>query len=116
MPGEISREDYINHTDDVIIACRAQGHAWPKFKPGKVKSRNIKIVREHDGCYSVTATCRDCGMQRELITSPGGAIDFPAVYRYVQPDGYATPKGSRITRRECLAEIWRRAREGTDFI
>ena len=108
---ESTREDWIFHTSDTIMACRGQGHAWPKLKPGRVKTKYMRITTEHDGCYMLTQICRDCGTERELVTAPGGEIDFPAQYRYTQPDGYKTPKGSKITRRECLIELWRRTRE-----
>jgi hypothetical protein len=107
-PADVT--DWIMHSDDVIIACRGQGHSWPKIRPGKLP-RGMKAIPQHDGGYELVTTCRDCGMVRRLITLPSGMIDMPAKYSYVQPDGYKAPKGSKVTRRECLAESWRRMRE-----
>ncbi len=107
---EESGGDWIKHANDSVIACRAAGHAWPKLKPGKT-SRYIKVTPQHDGAYQLVQICRDCGMERTLTTLPGGEIDFPAHYRYVQPDGYKAPKGTHVKPRECLAEAWRRVRE-----
>jgi hypothetical protein len=105
-----SAEQWIHHADDSIIACRATGHGWPKIKPGKA-SRYIKVTPDHDGCYQLVQICRDCGMQRMMTTLPGGEINFPAKYSYIQPDGYKSPKGSHVIPRDCLAEAWRRTLE-----
>jgi hypothetical protein len=113
---EKQAEAYLNDTDDAILACRGQGHAWPKLRAPKAgRSRllpkGIEAQRFTDGSWQITSTCPDCGMQRTLTTLPGGPIDHPAQYRYVQPEGYKAPKGSGITRRDCLDETWRRLRE-----
>ncbi len=111
---EKEAEAYLADTDDAILACRGQGHAWPKLRARKTATRlpkGISAQRWHDGSWQITSTCPDCGMQRTLTTLPGGGIDHPAQYRYVQPEGYKAPKGSGITRRDCLDETWRRLRE-----
>ena len=103
-------DEWIKHTDDKYLACRAAGHAWPKIRPGRM-GKHLRATRQHDGSYQLVQICRDCGMERTLATLPTGDIDFPARYRYVQPDGYKAPKGSNVSPRECLAEVWRRTRE-----
>jgi hypothetical protein len=105
-------DEYLTKTDDVILACRGQGHAWPKLRTGrkaKPLPKGITARKWYDGSWQITSTCLDCGMERTLTTRPGdGLLDYPAQYRYVQPEGYASPKGSGITRRDALSESWRR--------
>ena len=108
--ADVLANDWVVQASDEVLACRAQGHAWPKLRAGRLPE-GIALKRERDGCYQIESTCRDCGMVRTITTLPSGMIDYPATYRYVQPDGYRSPVGSEVTRRECLAEIWRRARE-----
>lgn len=107
---EADAADWLAATDDRLLACRAQGHAFPKLRAGRVP-RGIRATRQHDGAYQVTSTCRDCGTERTLTTLPGGALDLPASYTYRWPRGYATPAGAHITRRMALAELWDRAIE-----
>lgn len=101
---------WLHQADDKLLACRGQGHAWPKVRRDKVP-RGIRAIPQHDGSYQVTFTCRDCGMDRTLTTLPGGQLDLPAQYTYRAPPGYKSPKGSRINRRMAFAETWRRALE-----
>ena len=103
-------QDWIFNSPDSILACRGQGHAWPKLRPGRMP-KGMSALPQREGGYQLITTCRDCGMERTLITLPSGEIDMPARYAYRQPDGYKAPKGTHVTRRECLAESWRRMRE-----
>lgn len=91
-PGQTAK-DFLLNIDNDLLACRGQGHAWPKLKPSKRPKRGIRAVPQRDGCYQLTTTCRDCGMERVLTTLPGGAIDHPARYTYRAPEGYRAPKG-----------------------
>ena len=105
---------WLHDTDDKILACRGQGHAFPKLRGARGGlPRGIQAARQHDGGYQITSTCRDCGVKRTLTTLPGGVLDLPAKYTYEYPEGYAAPKGTaNLTgRRECLRELWRRQLE-----
>jgi|SRR5215472_1425387 len=102
--------EWIVHVDDKILACRGQGHAFPKIRTGSLP-KGMRAVRQHDGSFQITFICRDCGTERTLTTLPTGNLDLPAKYKYKHPPGYKTPKGSSISRRECLAESWRRTME-----
>jgi hypothetical protein len=105
-------QDWLYKTDDVIIACRGQGHAWPKLpRTHSKKMKGVRLSRDYDGSVQIESTCRDCGMVRVLTTLPSGVLDLPAKYQYTQPEGYKAPKGIPISRRECMAESWRRAME-----
>lgn len=108
MNTDMEAQEYLNHTDDTILGCRGQGHSWPKLhKTGK----GIRIVREREGGYQIVSICSDCGMERTLTTLPNGIIEHPAKYQYRQPKGYKAPKGSNVSRRDCLDELWRRVLE-----
>ena len=110
---EETPEEWLAKADDKILACRGQGHSWPKLRAGRTP-KGLTARRQIDGCYQLTFICRDCGMERTMTTLPTGEIDFPAKYTYKAPEGYKTPKGSFITRRECLAEEWRRVLEESE--
>jgi hypothetical protein len=109
-PPDVQAAEWLQSADDKILACRGWGHSWPKVRAGRMR-KGISAVRQHGGCYQVTFTCADCGMERTLTTLPGGQLDLPAKYTYRQPKGYASPKGSGISRRDCAGESWRRAVE-----
>lgn len=104
--AEQAGKDWLHDADDDLLACRAQGHAWPKLRRGR--QQGISSLRQRDGSYMIRSECRDCGTARTLVTLPGGALDYPARYTYEYPRGYASPKGSGVTRRDALDEIWRR--------
>jgi hypothetical protein len=107
--------DWLTSADDRYLACRGAGHAFPKLRAGRGGKlpRGLRATPQHDGAYQLVMTCRDCGTERTLTTLPGGELDLPARYTYRHPEGYKTPKGAGeyVTRRACLAESWRRARE-----
>jgi hypothetical protein len=107
---EESPEDWLFNAPDSVLACRGQGHAWPKLRAGRLP-KGARATRMHNGSWELITICRDCGMERRLVTLPTGDIDYPAKYSYKQPEGYKTPKGSEITRRQCFGEEWRRMRE-----
>lgn len=109
MEPELAVQDWLAHTDDAILACRGQGHSWPKLKPNKGKP--IRGIRHHgtgEGQVELEFTCKDCGTIRRVVTAPGGMLDLPAHYKYVHPNGYRAPKGVRITPRTAFAESNRR--------
>lgn len=107
---DVAKFEWLTQAKDAFLACRGQGHAWPKLRPGRLP-KGIRHVRQPEGQVELIFTCRDCGMVRRLVTSPTGEIDFPAKYTYEQPEGYKAPKGVSVTRREALAESWRRTLE-----
>jgi hypothetical protein len=101
--------DWLTAADDEILACRATGHAFPKLRARSGKlPRGVAAYRQRDGAYMIESTCRDCGTVRTLVTLPGGHLDLPARYTYRWPEGYATPKGAGVTRRQALSELWDR--------
>jgi hypothetical protein len=112
---EETPEDWLYNTSDIILACRGQGHAWPKLRAGRLP-KGVNAIRQIDGSWEIVSICRDCGMERRLVTLPTGDIDYPARYTYKSPKGYKTPKGSEITRRDCLSEGWRRMREDMKLV
>lgn len=97
-------EEWLAKTDDTILACRGQGHAWPKLKRGN--ARGIQIEHVANGVYQIEFTCPQCKTTRTLTTAPGGILEFPASYKYQYPEGYKAPKGT--SRRHCVSESWRR--------
>lgn len=106
--------DWLSTADDAIVACRAQGHRWPKLVPGRIGARGnkgIRAVRLSDGSVELVFPCPDCDTERRLVTLPGGRLDESAMYRYTYPKGYASPKGSDLTRRDAFTEVYRRTRE-----
>jgi hypothetical protein len=108
---DLEARDWLHDADDDILGCRGQGHNWPKLRPGRTP-RGLAVEGPfHDGVMEIIYTCRDCGKKRRLITAPNGVLDLPAQYSYKDPPGYKTPKGSGITRRQCLEETWRRSSE-----
>lgn len=100
-------EDWLTRTNNAILACRGQGHAWPKLRPGN--ARGIEIEHVENGVFQITFTCPQCGTTRTLTTAPRGELVFPASYKYQYPDGYKAPKGT--SRRSCVSESWRRTLE-----
>jgi hypothetical protein len=110
---EIQSDDWVMNADDAIIACRGQGHNWPKIRPGRKQKKGVNIdpSPERDGSYYIMVTCADCGKRRYTVTLPSGMLDLPARYSYIDPEGYKAPKGVPVTRRQCLAESWRRLYE-----
>jgi hypothetical protein len=115
-PAELARsaQEWIYHADDKVLACRGQGHNWPKLprKKGRLP-RGVRLsIYDEFGCFAITQRCLDgCGKERTLITLPGGQLDLPAKYQYNNPPRYVAPKGVPVGRRACLAEVWRRALE-----
>jgi len=108
---ELAAFEWLHKTDDKILACRGQGHNWPKLRPNKgrpIKGIRHRGITESQGQVEIIMTCRDCGTDRRVVTAPGGLIDLPAKYTYTHPDGYRAPKGVKITGRQAFAESNRR--------
>ncbi len=104
-----ARQDWLFQAKDSILACRGQGHNWPKITPGKPrKGIRVRYMPERNGQVEIVATCLDCGKKRRVITGTDGIIPLPAKYYYEDPEGFKTPKGVRVTRRECFRESNRR--------
>lgn len=109
--------DWLANADDEVLACRGQGHRWPKLvKPGKLpKGISARIADPKEGQVELIAMCPDCKKSRRMITLPAGEIDFPQVaWRAYKddPNGrYKGPKGVRITPSMARNETYRRFRE-----
>jgi hypothetical protein len=107
---EMEAIEWVHHAKDEVLACRGQGHNWPKLKPNK--GRPIKGIRHRiveQGQVEITMTCKDgCGKERRVITPPSGLIDLPAKYHYNNPDDYSPPRGTKVTGRMAFAESNRR--------
>lgn len=103
--------DWLSTADDIVVACRATGHAWPKLLPGKVGDA-IHAVPTEGGRVELIFDCLDgCGVSRRQITKPGGRLDEEAHYYYTYPEGYHSPKGSDLNRRDAFREGYRRIQE-----
>jgi hypothetical protein len=101
--------EWLHQAKDSVLACRGQGHHWPKLKPNR--GRPIRGLKHYvrDGQVEITMTCLDgCGKERQVITPPSGMIDMPARYRYNKPEGYSPPKGVQVTGRMAFQESNRR--------
>lgn len=104
-----SPEYWLSKAPDHVLACRGQGHRFPKIKSSRAP-RGVKARRQRDGGYQVTFTCPDCGTERTLVTLPGGALeDAPRRYTYKYADDYRAPKGT--SRTACFEETWHRVLE-----
>lgn len=104
--------EWLYASDDKILVCRGQGHAWPKLRRGKSIPKGVRIARQPEtGCSEIHQVCRDCGTERWMLTSPAGVIDLPARYRYTYPEGYKAPIGTFMSPRDALGEMWRRIQE-----
>jgi hypothetical protein len=109
--------DWIAHADDEVLACRGQGHSWPKLiKPGKLpRGMNARPVRESQGQVELIAVCPDCKKSRRMITMPGGEVNFPEVkwraYKEDPAGRYKAPKGVRVTPSMARNETYRRFSE-----
>lgn len=109
---DYDRSEYLNAVSDVIAACRGFGHTFPKLVPGRVHTRNLRTAAMRDGGWQVTQICEDCGTERTFTTLSGGKLEEGTIlYSYAWPDGYKSPPGSGVTRRDCLSETLRRANE-----
>jgi hypothetical protein len=109
---DMEAEQFLLHVSDEFAQCRSQGHSWPKLKPGKIP-RGIRLdpVNRRQGVYNVTFVCPVCKMERATTTLPKGVFDKDTIYVYKQPPGYAAPKGSGLTPRDFMGEVFRRSME-----
>jgi hypothetical protein len=110
---DFAGQEWLYSTRDEIMACRGQGHHWPKI----IKINGSKLPRgvtvrpfePQQGVIEISERCLDgCGKERRMITRPEGELELPARWTYNNPPGYAAPKGAGVTRRQCLEESWRR--------
>jgi len=115
---DMEAQEWLHNVDDAILACRGQRHSFPKLIAGKPLPKGVRVVGPYvDGVMELVNTCPDCGKIRRLVTAPHGVLDLPAKYSYKDPvarnghQPYKAPKGSGITRRQCLEETWRRGSE-----
>lgn len=105
---EHAADEWLHNASDDVLACRGQGHSWPKIRPGKLK-KGVRAYPRRDGCYELVVTCNDCGMERRLVTLPDHSVNFVgAIYSYRAPEGYRAPRGVPISRRQCFGETMRR--------
>jgi hypothetical protein len=113
---DVEATEWIHKVDDKILACRGQGHDWPKLpiRSSRKLVRGVwsQLIPDTEGQAEIHFICKGCGKERWMVTRPRGVLELPARYRYVDPDGYKGPKGVPISRRACFEESWRRAVEG----
>ncbi len=111
-PGAAAQQ-WLWQAKEEVVGCRGQGHGFVKIRSGKTRGKNLRVERTVDGAWQLVQLCRDgCGVERTLTTVPGGTdIELPARFKYRRPKDYSPPKGVKVTRRECFAEAYRRARE-----
>jgi len=98
--------------DDDHLACRGQGHAFPKVRARGGRLTGAKAVRrQRDGAFQIEQVCPDCRTERTLTISPTGYLDRTTGYAYRWPEGYRVPAGTgeMITRADCFAETVSRA-------
>jgi hypothetical protein len=124
-PEEMALE-WLHTVDPKILACRGQGHAFPKIKDGKMSPRQNWVEQNQlTGQSQLVQLCRDgCGTERCVTTTGTGPrldIELPAKFTYRRTKrGYSPPRGSaRVSRRECFAETMRRRNEpskDTNFV
>jgi hypothetical protein len=104
----------LHGVDDRTVACRGDHHDWPILKPGPLP-RGVSAVPQHDGCFQVTITCKNCGRWRRKTTLPGGGYDTSAVYAYGGgPKDFSAKEDSQrggLTRTDYTIELWRRMAE-----
>jgi hypothetical protein len=113
LSPDMEAEQFLLHVRDEFAACRSQGHSFPRLKPGKIPTKYIKLepVDRRKGVWQVTFICTMCGVERTTTTLPKGVFDRDTIYAYRYPDGYAAPKGSGLTPRDFMGEIFRRSIE-----
>jgi hypothetical protein len=112
LTPDMEADAFLHHVSDEFAQCRSQGHSWPKLKPGKVpKGIRLDPLNRRAGVYQVTFVCPVCKMERMTTTLPKGVFDKDTVYVYKQPAGYAAPKGSGLTPRDFMQEVFRRTFE-----
>jgi hypothetical protein len=109
--------DWLASADDAVLACRGQGHRWPKLiRPGKLpKGITAKIADPKEGQVELVAMCPDCRKSRRMITLPAGEVSFPEVkwraYKEDPAGRYKAPPGVRITPSQARNETYRRFSE-----
>jgi hypothetical protein len=115
---DVEAQDWLYSADNKVLGCKGQRHDFPILRPGRSLPRGLRIEGPyHDGVMELVFTCRaGCGTVRRLVTAPAAQLDLPAMYRYKYHDAYKYPKGSGITKRDCLYETWRRAKEDLQYL
>lgn len=115
--AELPQEDkdlrFLHAYSDDFLACRGDHHVWPQIKPSK-KARAIRGMRAYaqtDGTYLLEQDCLSCGRVRWRITGQGGYYSNDNGWHYRQPKGYSAPRGSKLTRADFTAELYRRFAE-----
>lgn len=102
-------DEYLARMDNAFAECRGQHHDWPILKIGRKPPRNWRGVRQADGCFRITETCKNCGMERTTTTLPGGLTDENARYAYSRPDNWVViPRDADVSKKDIRAELHRR--------
>ena len=115
-PASPAPGQFVATLDDSFLSCRGDRHSFPKLRARNGKlPRGISVSRQHDGCFSLTFVCPDCGTERTRVTLPGGRYDPAAAYTYRYPPGYLSPRDSGLLRSDFTAELVRRVFEGGLF-
>jgi hypothetical protein len=116
--SDLEAQEWLHNVDGEILACRGGRHKFPDLEAGRPLAKGLHIVGPYiDGVMEIVSTCPRCGKTRRLLTAPHGVLDLPAKYNYKDPktrpghEPFKSPKGSGITRRQCLEETWRRGSE-----
>lgn len=94
----------IERLDDVVLACRADGHRFPYGDP--VLDRWHKHRDPQTGrvvSASRSLMCPGCNTIVRDVVERGARGMRQRQYRY--PEGYSMPKGQGVTRRESRAEL-----------
>lgn len=94
----------IENLDDVVLACRSDGHSFPYGDPlldRWKKNRDPQTGRVVSA--SRTLMCPRCHTIVRDVVDRGARGMRQRQYTY--PEGYSMPKGCGVTRRESRAEL-----------
>jgi hypothetical protein len=109
---EAAGQEFLDDADDDVVACRGQGHSFPRLRPGKIATKHVRVVPIHEGGYQITLTCPICKTERTMTTTPTGVLgEVGSSYSYRYDKNYKAPKNSGLTRRDFLDETIRRVHE-----
>jgi hypothetical protein len=107
MKEDKRARDFLSRIPEDQLACRAQGHSWPKIRPDRELPRGTSAARQRDGAFQVRETCAVCGTVRTWTTLPGGAFNMDVQYRYEHPQDWVTREQDlAVYGRDYKAELW----------